>query len=339
MIHAKSFISNSKLKYPAPDASFVKILFLTFVICFPVRWSLLLMLLWTVALQKYSQFPIFCHHRCCSGATESENEWRSAPTDVFWVYFVFQLKQSSEWSQVSPIGISLNIPLRLFTRLYLTASVLFPAKIMILQRENDQPDKSLKAAAILCELHTKMFFLIFVDFQWRMEAEQENTKYPKQNQNKLHATSVNLTKAASIIWNNGFIFNKISDETQKYFIISKKFYEYKKYSNKIIVSSNNLQWTQDLSALTFSWSNVMYFFVTSLWMAKNASVVTKPKNLSCAIILIGHLWLQQLVGLSFTCNTSNCTPHLLSQPSLTSLSTNNNHCEGETQYLVIKKMF
>ena len=150
MIHAKSFISNSKLKYPAPDASFVKILFLTFVICFPVRWSLLLMLLWTVALQKYSQFPIFCHHRCCSGATESENEWRSAPTDVFWVYFVFQLKQSSEWSQVSPIGISLNIPLLLFTRLYLTASVLFPAEIMILQRENDQPDKSLKAAAILC---------------------------------------------------------------------------------------------------------------------------------------------------------------------------------------------
>ena len=118
---------------------------------------------------------------------------------------------------VSPIGISLNIPLLLFTRLYLTASVLFPAKIMILQRENDQPDKSLKAAAILCELHTKMFFLIFVDFQWRMEAEQENTKYLKQNQNKLHATSVNLTKAASIIWNNGFIFNKISDETQQIF--------------------------------------------------------------------------------------------------------------------------
>ena len=107
--------------------------------------------------------------------------------------------------------------LLLFTRLYLTASVLFPAKIMILQRENDQPDKSLKAAAIVCELHTKMFFLIFVDFQWIMEAEQENTKYLKQNQNKLHATSVNLTKAASIIWNNGFIFNKISDETQQTF--------------------------------------------------------------------------------------------------------------------------
>ena len=52
MIHAKSFISNSKLKYPAPDASFVKILFLTFVICFPVRWSLLLMLLWTVACKN-----------------------------------------------------------------------------------------------------------------------------------------------------------------------------------------------------------------------------------------------------------------------------------------------
>ena len=75
-----------------------------------------------------------------------------------------------------------------------------------------------------------------------------------------------------------------------------------------------------------SWSNVMYFYlvryyegnelVTSLWMAKNATVVTKLKNLSCAIILIGHLWLQQLVGLSFTCNTSNCTPHLLGSLNL-----------------------
>ena len=74
-------------------------------------------------------------------------------------------------------------------------------------------------------------------------------------------------------------------------------------------------------------------------MAKNATVLTKEPQLryysDWSFVAATTCWTQ----LHLQHKQLHSALALLSQPSLTSLSTNNNHCEGETQYLVIKKFF